>query len=351
MGIYEKPAPSFLDALDHEFGITSPREHGYDTVDAIAAMERGEVDVFVAMGGNFISATPDTDRTIDAMRRCRLTVQISTKLNRSHATCGTESLILPALGRTDIDRTGGLAQFVTVEDSMSEVHASAGSVEPLSSEMRSEIAIVCGLAQAALPHSLVPWASFTTDYADIRGHIERVVPGFDRFDARVRDGGRFQLPHPPRDTRTFATASGRARLTVNPVTPIEIPAARLLLQTVRSHDQYNTTIYGLDDRYRGISAGRRVVFCNADDLADLGIADGAVVDLVSEWTDGSERRAEAFRVVAYPTARRTAAAYFPEANALVPLESVADTSNTPTSKSIIIRLTPRPTEAPPAPPC
>lgn len=340
MGIYEKPPAAFLDALDTEFGITAPREHGYDTVDTIAAMERGAVDVFMAMGGNFISATPDTNRTIAGMERCRLTVQVSTKLNRSHATCGTEALILPALGRTDIDRTGGLAQFVTVEDSMSEVHASSGSVEPLSADMRSEVAIIGGIAQATLPGSHVAWASFPTDYSRIRERIERVVPGFAPFEERVRDGGRFQLPHPPRDRREFDTDTGRAHLTVNQVTPIEIPPGRLLLQTVRSHDQYNTTIYGLNDRYRGVSAGRRVVFCNRQDLAELGIADGDMVDLVSEWTDGTERRAENFRVVDYPTARRTAAAYFPEANTLVPLESVAETSNTPTSKAIIIRLEP-----------
>ncbi len=338
MGIWEKPPAAFLDALDAEFGIASPRAHGHDTVAAIEAMERGEVDVFLAVGGNFVAAAPDTDRTIAAVQRCRLTVQVSTKLNRSHTAVGDEALILPCLGRTEVDRTGGLVQYVTVEDSMGEVHGSWGSVEPASPALRSEVAIVCGLAQATLPASPVPWASFPTDYARIRAHIERVVPGFDRFEERVRDGGRFALPHPPRDERRFATPSGRAHLTVNPCAPLEIPEGRLLLQTLRSHDQYNTTIYGMDDRYRGISDGRRVVFCHADDLADLGFADGDVVDLVSEWTDGIDRRAPAFRIVEYPIARRTAAAYFPEANALVPLGSVAETSNTPTSKSVIVRL-------------
>jgi anaerobic selenocysteine-containing dehydrogenase len=188
----------------------------------------------------------------------------------------------------------------------------------------------------------VPWSTFPADYGRIRRHIETVVPGFDRFEDVVRDGGRFRLPHPPRDRREFRTDTGRARLTVNPVTPLEIPEGRLLLQTLRSHDQYNTTIYGLDDRYRGVAGGRRVVFCHADDLAALGVHDGDVVDLVSEWDDGVERTAPGFRVVAYPVARRTAAAYFPEANALVPLDSVAETSNTPTSKSVIVRLVARP---------
>jgi molybdopterin-dependent oxidoreductase alpha subunit len=334
MGIWEKPPDGFLDALEAEFGITAPREHGHDTVGAIEAMHRGEVDVFMAVGGNFVSATPDSERTAEAMQQVGLTVQVSTKLNRSHAVCGTEALILPCLGRTDVDPVG----FVTVEDSMGEVHATSGSVRPVSGQLRSEVSILCDLARATLPDSPVPWDEFATDYSRIRASIERVIPGFDDFENRVADGQRFQLPHPPRDAREFRTATGRARLTVNHFEPIEIPKGRLLLQTLRSHDQYNTTIYGLDDRYRGIEGGRRVVFCHADDLADLGVADGDMVDLVSEWTDDVVRRAESFRVVAYPIARRTAAAYFPEANALVPLGSVAETSNTPTSKAIIIRL-------------
>jgi anaerobic selenocysteine-containing dehydrogenase len=182
------------------------------------------------------------------------------------------------------------------------------------------------------------WAALEEDFDLVRDHIEAVVPGFERFNERVRQPGGFTLPHPPRDTRSFPTASGRAQLTVNRFEPIEVPAGRLLLQTVRSHDQYNTTIYGLDDRYRGIRHGRRVVFCSPDDLADLGLADGDIVDLVSEWRDGVERRAPAFRVVAYSVAAGTCAAYFPEANVLVPLDSVAEESNTPTSKSVVIRL-------------
>ncbi len=340
MGIWERPTEAFLDAVEAEFGIDPPRAPGLDTVDAIRAMVRGDVDVFVGMGGNFVSAAPDTERTTAGLASCRLTVQVSTKLNKSHACCGEEALILPCLGRTEIDRTGGLEQVVTVEDSMSEVHATRGAVEPVSTQLRSEVAIVCGLAQATLPESSVPWSSFPTDYARIRERISRVVPGFERFEERVADGGRFALPHPPRDERAFATPSGRARLTVNEFEPIVIPEGRLLLQTVRSHDQFNTTIYGLDDRYRGIRNGRRVVFCNAEDLAELGVADGDIVDLVSEWAGDDDRRAPAFRVVAYPIARRTAAAYFPEANVLVPVDSVATTSNTPTSKSIIIRLEP-----------
>ncbi len=338
MGIYEKPAPWFLDNLADEFGFEPPRLDGVDTVDAIRAMRRGEIDVFVALGGNFVAAAPDTEATTEALAACRLTVQISTKLNRSHTTPGDAALILPCLGRTEIDRTGGRQQFVTVEDSMSAVHASRGQVEPADPELRSEVAIVAGIAERALGgRHEIDWPSLRDDYGTIRESIARVIPGFEDFNERIADG--FTLPHPPRDSLTFHTATGRARLTVNVADPVRIPDGRLLLQTVRSHDQYNTTIYGLDDRYRGVTGGRRVVFCNRDDLAELGIADGDMVDIVSEWADG-ERRAPAFRVVGYDIARRTCAAYFPEANVLVPLDSVADESNTPTSKAVIVRLDP-----------
>jgi molybdopterin-dependent oxidoreductase alpha subunit len=338
MGIYEKPSDAFLDALATRFGFDPPRDHGHDTVDAIRAMRDGEVDVFVAMGGNFVAAAPDTEATIDALTRCRLTVQISTKLNRSHATTGAAALILPCLGRTERDLTGGHAQIVTVEDSMSMVHASRGSNEPASPQLLSEVAIVCQLARKALGDGRsVDWGAMERDYDVIRDHIEAVVPGFDDFNARIRRGG-FTLPHPPRDARSFPTATGVARLTVNTFQAIDVPPGRLLLQTMRSHDQYNTTIYGLDDRYRGIKQGRRVVFCNARDLAELGYADGDHVDIVSEWTDGLDRRATRFRIVEYPVAAGTCAAYFPEANVLVPLDSVADGSNTPTSKSVVVRF-------------
>jgi formate dehydrogenase major subunit len=340
MGIYEKPSDAFLDRLGARFGFEPPRDHGVDSVDAIRAMAAGDIDVFIALGGNFVAAAPDTDTTAAALRRCRLTVQISTKLNRSHVTPGDAALIIPCLGRTEIDRSGGREQFVTVEDSMSEVHASQGRVEPAAADLRSEVAIVAGIAERALGARVnVDWRGLSRDYGAIREHIEAVIPGFERFNERARTG--FTLPHPPRDSRTFTTASGKARLSVNTADALVIPAGRLLLQTVRSHDQYNTTIYGLDDRYRGIEGGRRVVFCNRDDLAELGLADGAIVDLVSEWADQRERRAESFRVVGYDIARRTCAAYFPEANVLVPLDSVADGSNTPTSKAVIVRLEPR----------
>ncbi|MFC9975940.1 FdhF/YdeP family oxidoreductase [Spirillospora sp. NPDC127200] len=340
MGIFERPRPEFLDALAAEFGFEPPREHGLDVVDTIRAMRDGGIGVFVGMGGNFIRATPDSAVTEAAMRRCRLTVQVSTKLNRSHAVTGAQALILPTLGRTERDAQATGDQFVTVEDSMGMVHASRGRLAPASPALKSEVAIVCGLARAVLKDSPADWSAMEDDYDVIRDHVSRVVPGFADFNARVREPGGFTLPHAPRDERRFPTATGKANLTVNPLEVLRVPEGRLLLQTVRSHDQYNTTVYGMDDRYRGVKAGRRVVFVNPGDLAALGLADGGTVDLVSEWEDGVERRAPGFRLVSYPTARGCAAAYFPETNVLVPLDSTAQVSNTPTSKSIVVRLEP-----------
>ncbi|MFH9095185.1 FdhF/YdeP family oxidoreductase [Streptomyces sp. NEAU-PBA10] len=341
MGIFERPAPAFLDALEREFGFTPPRHHGYDVVRAIRALRDGEAKVFLAMGGNFVAASPDTEVTEAAMRRARLTVHVSTKLNRSHAVTGAHALILPTLGRTERDVQAGGEQFVTVEDSMGMVHASRGRLEPAGPALLSETAIVCRLARAVLGEkSATPWEDFEGDYALIRDRIARVVPGFEEFNARVADPAGFALPHAPRDERRFPTPSGKAHFTAAPVEYPHLPEGRLLLQTLRSHDQYNTTIYGLDDRYRGIRGGRRVVLVHPDDARELGFADGAYADLVGEWKDGVERRAPGFRVVHYPTARGCAAAYYPETNVLVPLDSTADTSNTPASKSVVIRLEP-----------
>ncbi|MGW5849344.1 FdhF/YdeP family oxidoreductase [Streptomyces sp. NPDC055254] len=341
MGIFERPAPAFLDALDREFGITSPRHHGFDVVRSIRALRDGEAKVFFAMGGNFVGATPDTEVTEAAIRRARLTVHVSTKLNRSHAVTGRRALILPTLGRTDKDVQAAGKQFVTVEDSMGMVHASRGNLAPASPHLLSEPAIVARLARAVLgPASKTPWEEFERDYATIRDRISRVVPGFEDFNARAARPGGFTLPHAPRDERRFPTKTGRANFTAAAVEYPRVPQGRLLLQTLRSHDQYNTTIYGLDDRYRGITGGRRVVMVNPEDAAELGLADGAYTDLVSEWKDGVERRAPGFRVVHYPTARGCAAAYYPETNVLVPLDSTADTSNTPASKSVVVRFEP-----------
>ncbi len=340
MGIHEKPGPALLDSIAAEFGFEPPREPGLDVVDSIAAMDEGRVGVFFAMGGNFVSATPDTQVTERALRKTGLSVQVSTKLNRSHLVTGREAIILPTLGRSERDIAGGDEQMVTVEDSMSCVHGSRGRLDPATAELRSEVAIVCALAERTLGADgpAIPWTQFAGDYDLIRERIERVIPGFDDFNSRAREPGGFVLPHPPRDSRSFATENGRAHFTVNELDVLRVPPGRLLLQTMRSHDQYNTTIYGLNDRYRGIKGGRRVVMVHPDDLAELGFKAGDTVDLVSEWTDGSERVAERFRLVEYPTARGCAAAYYPETNPLVPLGSVAEKSNTPASKSVVIRL-------------
>ena len=340
MGIWERPPEHFLDALQAEFGFDPPREHGYDTVDAIRAMRDGHAHVFIGLGGNFVQAAPDTAVTADALRRTRLTVHISTKINRSHLVCGETALILPALGRTEKDVQASGEQVVTVEDSTCSVHASRGPLPPASPQLRSEVAIVTGLAERTLGDRYgIDWAGFRDDYRRIRRRIAKVVPGCASYEANVSRPGGFVMPHPPRDSRTFPTKSGRAEFAVSPVEVLQLEPGQLILQTLRSHDQFNTTIYGLDDRYRGVKGGRHVVFVHPQDLADLGLQDGELVDLIGHWAgDDHERRASGFRTVAYQTPRGCAAAYYPETNGLVPLDSTADGSNTPVSKSVIISL-------------
>ena len=336
MGIWEKMPDSFLDQLGEEFSFAVPRAHGFDTVNTIRAMRDGDIDVFFALGGNFVAATPDTEVTEAAMARCDLTVHVATKLNRSHVHHGREALLLPCLGRTERDTQAGGDQFVTVEDSMSMVHVSQGRLEPGSAELRSEVAIICELGRELFGDDM-GWSDMHDDYGVIRERISRVVDGFHDFAVRVAEPGGFMLPRAPHDDRVFHTASGKARFTCNPPQAPNVPPGYLLLQTMRSHDQFNTTVYGLDDRYRGIAGGRNVVFVNADDLVERSLADGDFVDLVSIW-HGEERFLKGLRCVAYPTPRGCAATYFPEANVLIPLDSTALESNTPTSKSIVVRL-------------
>ncbi|WP_280301927.1 FdhF/YdeP family oxidoreductase [Nocardia neocaledoniensis] len=338
MGIWERMPQSFLDALGAEFSFTPPTEHGLDSVGAIRAMRDGRAKVFFGVAGNFVRATPDSAVTEAALRRCALTVQISTKLNRSHTVCGETALILPTLGRSDRDLQAGVEQFVTVEDSMSEVHASRGRLDPASPHLLSEVAILARLARRTLGENpAIPWAEFENDYDTIRDRISRVVPGFENFTERVARPGGLRLVNPV-NTGVYRTASGKAEFTCNELTSLEVPSGHLLLQSLRSHDQWNTIPYAANDRYRGIHNARRVVMVNPADLAELGLADRDTVDLVSVWHDGVERRAENFVVVAYPASRGSAAAYYPETNVLVPLDSVADISNTPTSKGIVVRL-------------
>ncbi|GEL96467.1 FdhF/YdeP family oxidoreductase [Cellulomonas terrae] len=339
MGIWERMPDSFLDALGAEFSFEPPRAHGLDSVQAIQAMQRGELKVWFALGGNLVAAISDTAAAEAAMRGTDLTVQVSTKLNRSHVVTGAEALILPTLGRTDLDLQETGPQFVSVEDSVCAVHATHGPLPPVSDLLLSEISIVTRLARAILgDDGPIDWAGFERDYDTIRDAISRVVPGFTDFNRQVRRAGGFVLPNGPRDSRTFPTATGRAMLTVNRLVPVECSPGRLILQTIRSHDQFNTTMYSLNDRYRGIRGGRDVVFVNPDDLADLGLADGDRVDIHSEWPGEPDRSLRGYRVVAYPTSRGCAAAYFPEANVLVPLASTALGSNTPVSKAIVVRL-------------
>ncbi|HYD85097.1 MAG TPA: FdhF/YdeP family oxidoreductase, partial [Opitutus sp.] len=337
MGIWERPKKEFLDKLAAEFRFEPPREHGLDTVDSIRAMNEGRAKVFVAMGGNFLSATSDTELTASGLRNCRLTAHVATKLNRSHVVTGRAALILPCLGRTDIDRQASGEQFVTVEDSMGVINPSRGNLEPPSEKLLSESAIVAGLAKAVLgPTYPLDWDAHVANYDRIRDRIEAVVPGFPAFNERIREGT-FYLPNPPRDERRFNTPSGKAIFKAAPLTRAAIPEGHYLLTTIRSHDQFNTSIYGLDDRYRGIYNGRRVIFMNEDDLRAAGFVQGQLVDITSHF-EGEQRHVEQFMVAPYNIPRRCTAAYFPEANALVPNRSTADESNTPASKSVVITL-------------
>lgn len=339
MGIWERPSEEFLDRLAAEFGFEPPRESGLDTVHAIQAMHDGRAKIFFALGGNFLSATPDTEYTAEALRRCRLTAHVSTKLNRAHLITGRQALILPCLGRTEIDEQASGLQFVTTENSMAVVEGWHGRLPPASEHLLSEPAIVAGLAKAVLSNrSNVDWDSLIANYDRIREHIEQVVPGFENFNARARQPGVFYLPNPPRK-RQFKTKDGRAHFTIHPLPQLDLNAEQFLMMTMRSHDQFNTTIYGLDDRYRGIHNGRRVVLLNRDDIRLAGFHDGQIVDLVSHF-EGEERTARRFTIVPYSIPRRCAATYFPEANVLVPVRYFADKSHTPASKSVVISIRP-----------
>ena len=338
MGIYEKPSKVFLDNLQRVFEFDPPREHGYDVVDCIKAMHQGKVKVFFAMGGNFLSATPDTLYTAEALQNTELTVQVSTKLNRSHLITGKEAIILPCYGRTDQDMLNGELQFVTTENSMGVIQMSKGVLTPVSAHLRSEPMIVAELALAVFgEESVVNWKRYTQHYDRIRWDIERCIPGFDLYNDRVRVAGGFYLPNSSREGNFDNTATGKANFHKADVEPIELEEGELMMQTLRSHDQFNTTIYGLDDRYRGISNERRVIFMNESDIKVQGFIAGDRVDLYNNH-GGRERIARNFIIVAFSIPEGCAATYFPETNVLVPIDSVAKKSNTPTSKMVILRL-------------
>ncbi|HMS34753.1 MAG TPA: FdhF/YdeP family oxidoreductase [Ignavibacteria bacterium] len=337
MGIYERPSQKFLDSIGNTFGFKPPQKPGFDVVDSIKAMHDGRAKIFIAMGGNFLSATPDTKFTAEALRKCKLTVQISTKLNRSHLVHGEEALILPCLSRSDIDIVNGKEQFVSTENSTGVIQSSRGNLKPVSDNLLSEPVIVCRLAEATLgSNSKVNWKKYSSDYDLIRDDIERTIPGFENYNRRIRNPGGFYLPNCNREG-IFDTPERKAHFNISNYTPPELKEDELMMMTIRSHDQFNTTIYGLNDRYRGIYNERRIIFMNIKDIENRNLKNGDVVDLCN-YTDGIERKANSFIVIEYPIPAGCTATYFPETNVLVPISSVAEKSNTPVSKQVIIKV-------------
>ena len=344
MGVWERPPKPFLEALGREFNFVPPAQWGKDTVETIHAMCDRQIKVFFAISGNFISNTPDTSYTAHAIQRCRLTVYVSTKLNRSHIVTGEQALILPCIGRSERDVQDGREQFVTVEDAMGEIGSSQGRLPPASPLLRSDIAIISGIAHATLGDAPVPWRSLAANYDLIRDAISRVIPGFANFNQRIRAEKTFYLPNGARN-RHFETASRKAQFSVTPIPTHDLGPGEYLMMTIRSHDQFNSTIYGLDDRYRGVYGGRRVIFLNVDDIREAGLQAGQLVDIRSHF-EGETRIAPSFLVVPYTISRHCAATYYPEANVLVPVRSVADKSNQPVNKCIRITLAPSPATVP-----
>ncbi len=340
VGINHDPSEEFLESLETEFGIKPVYRKGSDSVDAVKRMTNGESNVFLSMGGNFLSAMSDTNATAKALQNCKLTVQISTKPNRSHLITGKTGIILPCLGRTESDMTGGHSQLVTVENSMGVVHTSIGVAQPASKHLMSEPAIVSGIAgslESLIGSSGIKWGNLAENYDRIRDCIERTIPGFDRYNERCRWDGGFYLPNPPRDDLVFNTSTGRANFISNELNGINQVDGEFLMMTIRSHDQYNTTIYGTDDRYRGISGGRRVVMMNHKDMKSNGWVQYQEVSIKSNY-NGIERSSEGWYLIEYDIPPGNVATYFPESNVLIPLDSVADLSKTPTSKSVIVSI-------------
>ncbi len=337
MGIWEKPTEIFMKGLKKEFEFDPPAEPGLDVVNGIKAMHDNPGFVFFGMGGNFLSSTPDTEYTAEALRSCRLTVHVSTKLNRSHLVTGKQALILPCLGRTEIDIQNGEKQCVTTEDSMSIVHTSEGRLKPASPHLRSEPAIICQMALAVLGEDQhINWKGMSENYDLIREHISHIVPGFEDFNRRVREEDGFHLPNAA-NQYDFKTDDSKAKFKVVPIEPITLQPGQLLLTCVRSHDQFNTTIYSLEDRYRGVHNGRRVIFMNVDDIRGLGFKNNEWVNITSHY-ESTERHAHHFKIVEYPIPKGCAAAYYPEINILVSVDNSDKKSNCPAFKSIVITL-------------
>ncbi len=338
-GIDNRPTTTFLDRLDEACGITSPRADGLDTVATIDAMRAGEVKVFVSLGGNFSMAAPDTDATFAALRRTDLTVQVSTKLNRSHLVHGRAALILPCLGRTEKDMQLGGEQGVSVEDSMSMVHLSYGMRKPASTDLLSECAIIAGMARATLPDSATPWESYVEDYDRIRDTMAAVLDGFEDFNRRVRMPLGFRIRQPARE-RVFLTESGRAEFWVSPLPDVRPPAGKLVLSTVRSHDQWNTTIYSDNDRYRGVKNLRTLLFMNSADMAERGIAEFDLIDITSFARDGSTRTVWGYRAISYDIPAGNVSGYMPELNILCAIGDFSTQSDQPLMKHQIVSVTP-----------
>ena len=337
MGIWEKPPASFLDNLEKEFNFKVPRKNGLDVVEAIEAMHQKKATIFFGMGGNFISATPDTEFTADALRNCNLTVQVSTKLNRSHLITGKKALILPCLGRSEKDYQTSGQQFVSVENSMGIVHQSRGHLEPCFEKLLSETAIVANLANITLKSSNTNWIRLSSNYDLIRDKIEATIPGFENYNKRVRIKGGFYLPNNARENNFEPTTTGKANFSINKPSEIALEKDQFIMMTIRTHDQFNTTIYGLNDRYRGVLNERRVIFMNAEDMKKAGLQKLDLVDLTSHFKN-EKREAKGFLAIPYSIPQQCTATYFPEANVLVPLKSTADISNTPASKTVIITV-------------
>src|SRR5947207_2029207 len=339
MGIWERMSDSFAGKLGREFQFMPPRERGADTVETIKQMNEGKIQFFLGMGGNFLAATPDTEYTAKALQKCRVTAHVSTKLNRAHLITGEIALILPCLGRSEMDRQESGEQFVTVEDSMGIINPSRGHADPASKHLRSEPAIIAGLAKATLgSRTTVNWENLIADYDRVRDHIEHVIAGFDDFNARIRKDV-FYLPNDARDRRKFNNPEGKAKFIISELTPHQLGPGQFLMTTVRSHDQFNTTIYGLSDRYRGVYNGRRVIFMNEEDVKTAGLQQGQLVDLTSHHRN-EKRVARHFMVAPIRIARGCTATYFPEANVLISVDNSADRSNTPASKSVVISIVP-----------
>jgi len=337
VGIWEAPSDSFLDKMEMGLKVALPRKHGYDVVNSIKAMDNDKVGVFFCMGGNFISATPDTRFTAKALSNVDLVVQVSTKLNRSHAVTGKEALILPCLGRTELDIQKSGKQFVSVENSMGIVHMSRGNLKPASNNLRSEPWIVSSLADKTLEKTPIPWMKLADSYDEIRDLMGESLFGFEDYNRRVRQENGFYLPNPPRDSRTFETNDKKAHFTTHILPDMKVNDDHYVMMTLRSHDQYNTTIYGLDDRYRGIKGNRRILMMNSMDMLDRNWKTRQKIDISSHY-NGQIRTSKNWLAIPYDIPSRNIAAYFPEANELVPLDSTAKLSNTPTSKWIVCSL-------------